>query len=119
MKNIIHLIIIIFTLFIFHCSPPAGPGNAIGNITELNSYILQSTAHNRLEWYLINNTEYNIYRYQLQSDAAPDLTILNHTINEYEDTTAAVDTPYFYKVASVINGEECNTPYLPCTESRP
>ena len=89
-------------------SSGGGGGGSNNDITGLKSYVLQSTAHNRLEWDLINNSTYNIYRYQLQSDALPDLIIQNHNTNEYEDNTSISDTPYYYKVSSIINGVEGN-----------
>ena len=100
MKKIIYSLFTLFTLLAFNCTPSPGQDSLVpdkadkNNITGLTSYVLQSTAHNRLEWDLLDNVEYNIYRYQLQSDAGPDLTILNHITNEYEDDTADIDTPW-------------------------
>lgn len=132
MKKTIYLLLVFFVLlfFTFNCSTPGSSGggggggggsggdgdggnsgNGNGNtnnntITGLHAYILQSPNHIRLDWGMVDNSNYNIYRYKLQSDAIPDLIIQNHTTNEYEDNTAINNTPYYYKVSSVKNGTE-------------
>ena len=112
MKKIIYLIPVFFLLsiVIFNCSID-GSGDERDNennesIKEFKAYSLQSTTHIRLDWELINNSHYNIYRYRLQSDSNPDLVVKNHNTNEYYDDSANPDTPYFYKVTSVIDGAE-------------
>lgn len=84
---------------------PPDPVIVDGDIENLKVTVLDATDDINLTWQVNDDADsYNIYRYLSKTDSNPVSFTSSH--NEYFDTSALYDTPYFYKVACVSGGIE-------------
>lgn len=86
-------------------SPEPPPGPVPPPVTGVEASCLHYTDRIRVTWNQAEGAEsYKVYRYLHRESGFPD-HIFSSTTTMFEDTDASADTPYFYRVASVIGAK--------------